>query len=370
MSVLWKGCGVASVAGLVALCLVAPLALEGRQETDQAPPQEELLSEKAREERRKRIASDEVQPLVGMIDAAIAGTAESQAGFSVEWSNDVFHAQSGQTYVPYSLLVPQADLEAEDLVVYLRLVRRGASPTLESATPGEAATAAVSPPPTIDMEDAYFVRARKPLDPLEPYRFSRALVIDSGDYDVYVAMAEQTEEAPAKASVLTHALSVPDLSTALATSSLFLNPRLTQLADPLGWEEQETRPYALGSVELGPAWTQKLAKSDTLSLFLFIYNAQLSPETGKPDVVVDYNFYTVSATGERFFNKTNPQAYNAQTMPPQWDASLGHQLNVGLNGVPLTSFPLGSYRLEVKVTDKMSGASLARDVTFELTPGT
>ena len=181
---------------------------------------------------------------------------------------------------------------------------------------------------------------------------------------------EQTEEAPAKASVLTHALSVPDLSTALATSSLFLNPRLTQLADPLGWEEQETRPYALGSVELGPAWTQKLAKSDTLSLSLFIYNAQLSPETGKPDVVVDYNFYTVSATGERFFNKTNPQAYNAQTMPPQWDASLGHQLNVGLNGVPLTSFPLGSYRLEVKVTDKMSGASLARDVTFELTPGT
>ena len=195
-------------------------------------------------------------------------------------------------------------------------------------------------------------------------------MIDGGEYDVYVALREENEESAApKTSVLKYALTVPDVSSGLATSSMLLNPRMTQLAAPLGWEEQETRPYALGSVELAPSWNRTIAKSDTLSLFLFIYNAQLSPDSGKPDVLVEYDFYTVSATGERFFNKTNPQAYNAQTMPPQWDAALGHQLNVGLNGVPLTSFPLGSYRLEVKVTDNMSGASLVRDVTFDLTAG-
>jgi len=34
--------------------------------------------------------------------------------------------------------------------------------------------------------------------------------------------------------------------------------------------------------------------------------------------------------------------------------------------VPLTSFPPGHYRLEIKVTDKPSGKSLTSNVTFEV----
>jgi hypothetical protein len=35
--------------------------------------------------------------------------------------------------------------------------------------------------------------------------------------------------------------------------------------------------------------------------------------------------------------------------------------------VQLTSFPAGDYRLEVKVTDKISGKSITRDVNFTVT---
>ena len=68
---------------------------------------------------------------------------------------------------------------------------------------------------------------------------------------------------------------------------------------------------------------------------------------------------------EKFFNKTNPQALNAQTLPPQFDFAAGHQLQSG-QAVPLASFPEGDYRLEIKVTDKLASKTLTRDVNFSV----
>jgi len=80
-------------------------------------------------------------------------------------------------------------------------------------------------------------------------------------------------------------------------------------------------------------------------------------------VLVEYNFY--KKTGE-FFNKTNPQPLNAQTLPPQFDIAAGHQLQSG-QAVPLASFPEGDYRLEIKVTDKLANKTLTKDVNFTVT---
>ncbi len=89
----------------------------------------------------------------------------------------------------------------------------------------------------------------------------------------------------------------------------------------------------------------------------------------KPDVTVEYNFYQKpSGAAEKFFNKTSPQALNATTLPPQFDMSLGHQLQTG-QAVPLATFPAGDYRLEIKVTDKLSTKSLTRDINFTVTAG-
>ena len=99
----------------------------------------------------------------------------------------------------------------------------------------------------------------------------------------------------------------------------------------------------------------------------------------KPDVVVEYNFCQVAAgaeppkpgepckAGEKFFNKTNPQNLNAQTLPPGFDLAQGHQLQSG-QAVPLASFPEGQYRLEIKVTDKLANKTLTRDVNFSVNP--
>jgi hypothetical protein len=98
---------------------------------------------------------------------------------------------------------------------------------------------------------------------------------------------------------------------------------------------------------------------------MLIYNPK-TDAGNKPDVLVEYNFYAKDNAGtEKFFNKTNPQNLNAQTLPPQFDFAAGHQLQSG-QAVPLASFPEGEYRLEIKVTDKLANKTLTRDVNFSV----
>jgi hypothetical protein len=120
-------------------------------------------------------------------------------------------------------------------------------------------------------------------------------------------------------------------------------------------------------MEIVPATDSTFTKKQELSTFMLIYNPGIDPNTKKPDVQVEYNFYSKPKDGpEKFFNKTNPQNLNAQTLPPQFDMAAGHQLQSG-QAVPLATFPEGDYRLEIKVTDKVANKSLTRDFNFTVT---
>jgi hypothetical protein len=96
-------------------------------------------------------------------------------------------------------------------------------------------------------------------------------------------------------------------------------------------------------------------------VLFWVYGTQQT--SGKPDVQIEYNFHLKAPEGEKYFNKTAPQLLNASTLPPQFDVAAGHQLPGSLV-VPLMSFPVGEYRLEIKVTDKISGKSLTQNASF------
>ena len=53
---------------------------------------------------------------------------------------------------------------------------------------------------------------------------------------------------------------------------------------------------------------------------------------------------------------------SASTLPPQFDIAI-HQLT-GMLLVPLASFPVGEYRLEIKLTDAISGEMLTHNENF------
>jgi len=136
------------------------------------------------------------------------------------------------------------------------------------------------------------------------------------------------------------------------------------LPAPLTAAQIEERPFAavvVGS-EIVPARNPKLSKRGELTVFVPIYNAALGT-SGSPDVMVEYNFYITQNGSEKFFNKTQPQTFNAQTVPAGTDAAAGLP---GGQTIPLSSFPEGQYRLEMKITDKLATKSLTREARFSV----
>jgi hypothetical protein len=55
-------------------------------------------------------------------------------------------------------------------------------------------------------------------------------------------------------------------------------------------------------------------------------------------------------------------------MPPGFDPSSSNSSIQAGQGIPLQSFTDGSYRLEIKITDKQSGKVLTQNTTFTVTP--
>ena len=196
-----------------------------------------------------------------------------------------------------------------------------------------------------------------------------------GEYDVYLAVRERSASGkkeknapPPKTTVLKQAVTAPDFNTALSVSSVIIIEKVEDLAAPLPEAALKENPYTFGTMKLTPALSNKFTKKDEISWIFVVYNAQLDATAKKPDVTIEYNFHQKTKDGEKYFNKTSPQSFNAQTLPPQWDGVTMNQISAG-QSVPLASFPEGDYRLEVKIVDKLANKTIAESVNFSVAAG-
>jgi hypothetical protein len=206
------------------------------------------------------------------------------------------------------------------------------------------------------------------------FSFTRAFAVAGGDYDLYLALKERNPSAsktkvPPRMTVLKQALKVPEYwNNELATSSIILAEKVEQLTAPLTEQQLAERPYTFGAAQVVPSLDHVFSKKDSLSMLFQIYNATFDANK-KPDVVVEYNFYVKPVDGpEKFFNKTDPQMLNAQTVAKDFDTAAGHQLSAGQE-IPLAIFPEGTWRLEIKVTDRIAKKTLTENVPFTITAG-
>jgi hypothetical protein len=321
---------------------------------------------------QSRKLSKEEQTEIALVRTSADAAASTQAmpnDLAATWAqNDVLKAPQGnKQYVPFTVSIDPAKVTGGKLMFYWRVV--------SNAEPVAAVDPAAKPAKADDkkkpVEYAYedFATVTIPDGQTAPYRISRSFVVPPQSYSVYVVMKEPAPEkknAPAaKVAVLKQAVEIPDFWTEeLNTSTVILADKIEPLAAPLTPQQQSERPYAFGSIEIVPTYNNKFSKKGELSTFMLIYNAKADAQN-KPDVSVEYNFYTKSGGAEKFFNKTNPQSLNAQTLPAQFDATQGHLLQSG-QSVPLASFPEGDYRLEIKVTDKLGNKTLTRNVEFSI----
>jgi hypothetical protein len=344
------------------------------------------LSAQKEDKKQEEAQKKEIQNVVKTVDDVAAGQ-PAPDDLTIAWvKEDVLKAQGNKQYLPFTVTIDPSKVAGGTVAFYWRVVEKSSAAPTGVATSGQTAEQKKDEKKDTKKkgeyayEDISFVQTNGSA----PMRISRSFTVPAGEYDVFVVAKEPTPEKapknapPPKTSVLKQSVTVPDYwNGELNTSSVIVAERIDPLPAPLTPQQQADRPYALGNMEIVPVSSTKFTKKAELSTFMLIYNPK-TDSANKPDVVVEYNFCQAAAgnepkagepckAGEKFFNKTNPQNLNAQTLPPAFDLAAGHQLQSG-QAVPLASFPEGEYRLEVKVTDKIANKSLIRDVTFSVSP--
>ncbi len=334
-----------------------------------------LFAQNKDEKKRDDAQKKEIQSVVKFVDDAAAGQ-PAPNDLSLAWvREDVLKAQGNKEYVPFTVSLDPTKITSDKIAFYWRVVAKGGAPAAEPA-PGKKDDKKDdkkkdNKKSDYAYEDVTFVPIAGAQNPM---RISRSFTVPAGTYDVYLVAKEPTPEKapknapPPKMSLVKQTVTVPDFwNGELATSTIIIASRIDPLPAPLTPQQQADRPYALGQMEIVPAPDTKFTKKSELSTFMLIYNPKVDANN-KPDVTVEYNFYQKQpGQPEKFFNKTNPQNLNAQTLPPQFDLAQGHQLQSG-QAVPLASFPEGDYRLEIKVTDKIANKTLTREVNFTINP--
>lgn len=310
----------------------------------------------------------EIETVLKIVEGVNAG-APMPNDLSLTWvKDDLLKAQGNKQYIPFNVSIDPAKVNGSKMSFYWRVVAKNPP---APAAPADGKDAKKDEKKDAKPEYAYEDLNTIAIEPGQTgaMRVARSFTVAPGEYDVIVVAKEPTPEKPKKGepapkvSVIKKELNVPDLwNGELNTSTVIVAERIDPLPAALTPQQQGERPYALGLMEIVPALGSKFAKKAELSTFLLIYNAK-TDTANKPDVSVEYNFYAKQAEGEKFFNKTNPQNLNAQTLPAQFDFAAGHQLQSG-QAVPLASFPEGDYRLEIKVTDKIANKTLTRDINF------
>ena len=302
------------------------------------------------ERKRTKQEETEIETLVKLIDGVMAGQ-PAPSDIQMTLTPYFLKSQEQRTFVPFALTVQGAP--AADAAMYVRVVDPAAKP--------DEKTKRMEYP----WDDIHFVPAAQ-LNGTE-VRLNRVFMATPGTYDVYVAMKERLpEKAPrnqtAKMGVLKTQVTVPDFwSGELVTSSVIVADKVNVLTAAPDADEARERPFVFGAQELIPANDMIFLKNEQLATFFQVYNAALDP-AGKPNLVMEYNFHRKEGGAEKFFNKTNPQNINASNLPPTFDPAK-FPVPGGIE-VPLSSFPEGDYRLEIKVIDKNSGKTVTRDVNF------
>ena len=339
------------------VCVTAALLTASSVAAQDAPDGSALLEDWQRQELRT---------LIDVVRAAHNGQIVASVD-PFEFRPDFLKGTDGNTYVPFTLSIDPSKVTASTLAMYLFVTEHMES--MPAAAPDADACENTEEMPPAVFEDAYFAEVTP--GGTKPIQISRAFTAPGGEYDIYVALREsaggETEDADsapaATVMMLSEQVEVPDLWTsALQTSTILVADSVEPLDAPLTPEQQMLDPYSLGTTRIVPKFDRIFGKQEELSLIFLVYNPGLEEES-KPDVTIEYSFHQQTAAGEEYFNKTNPQQFNSQTLPPGFDPALGHQIVAG-QSVPLSLFPPGDYRLEIKVTDNTRSAEVVRNLNF------
>jgi hypothetical protein len=308
----------------------------------------------------------ESDALVTIADAA-AHNRRVPTDFTLRWQNDFFKAQPG-TFVPFTVTFVAPELPSRLALLYVRVVGQADRKENHNRPPA--------------YETIFPVRIDAA--PGESVSLTRGFAVAPGGYQIILVLREVVDERagdkPRKAGVLVQDLMVPDFWTGeLATSTVMLASRLERLTAPIPADELDEDPYAVGSNRIHVTAERAFTRDRELIVAFLVYNPSVGPDKHF-DVQVDYHLYRKeegqaepaspdhppARRGERYVTRTNPQRFNPSMMGAQFDPSAATPILAG-QGILLSGFEPGDYRLGITVTDLLSRKTLTRDVVFTVT---
>ena len=305
--------------------------------------------------------------LSSMADAALAGRVDS-GDIALTWTNDFFKAQPG-TFVPFTISFTAPEFVSRAALMYVRVERPGAS-----------ARGRVREVPVYETIFPVTVEAR----PGQPLSLTRGFAVPPGRYRIAVVLREAPETlltpmSSRKAGSVVLDLAVPNFWTGeLAVSTVMLADRVELLKEPIPPGEIDEDPYVVGSHRIHRVQSAVFGRNRELVAAFLIYNPAVGADKHF-DVQVDYHVYRKNQggadpggtpsegrgarPGERYVTRTTPQRFSPSMMGSRFDAAAGTPILAG-QGILLSGFDPGEYRLEITVTDLLSRKTLSRDVAF------
>ena len=194
----------------------------------------------------------------------------------------------------------------------------------------------------------------------------RALTAGPGTYRLsmaWVDAAGSAGKAPVRLAQRLLELT-PALPDEFRISSVVVADEVSVRPAPYPAIEQRAHPYSLGVTEIKPARDTVFANSEQLSLAFQVINAR-APDTGKPDVTVDFRITRLARNREEQVATLTPLRYDTTTLPSDFDVRLGHPLIAAMS-VPLATLSRGAYRLHIAATDHGTSSTTHSAVEFSV----
>ncbi len=365
----------AGAAAAVALALVCtPVAALGAHPQDPAAQTPQTSPPKTPDPSMQAQA-EQMQTLVRLTDSAMMGQ-PAPSDFPIQFQNDFIRAQGSRVWVPMTLTIDPAKLSNSGgpMTIYLRVAPRGMTapppvPVDKDSKDKKKKDAKDEPPPPSPYAFEDFAQIEPhPAAAGEPIRIMRGVGVPAGKYDLYVALQERGPATP-KTAVLKQPLDVPNYATEFSTSSVIVATDTKQLPSAITPEQQADRPYSFGTNEIVVSPDHAFKKGQELLVLLQVYNPTITADK-KFNVEVTYTFFKQGSGGESRFNATAPQQLTPETLGAGFDPSAADRSIQAGQGIPLQSFPDGSYRLEITITDKDASPAktLTQSVNFTVTP--
>jgi len=183
--------------------------------------------------------------------------------------------------------------------------------------------------------------------------FQGGRVLRPGDYLVEVALLRADSST---LHSLSQTLSVPDFASgALAIGPITFASHLERLeANP--WPEY-TAPFVLGDLRVVPRYDHLFRQGEELAFYYQVLGGSTDPIEGLPDLDLEYRFLAVGEAPDG----------SVHLQPFGHPIHLAHEQNLVQGfSLPLPGWAPGAYRLEVIVTDNLTGGTARAEVPFQV----